>query len=67
MLVALVILVPVYAPFVLLGFAISEFIKRAWFSGVVLLACAAVAYLGFQLGARRFMRWAETRRQGESL
>ncbi len=53
------------APFVILGFAIRELMDQRWFTGAVLAACAGVAYVVLQIAARRFVTWAEGRRQGE--
>lgn len=53
------------APFVILGFAIREFIDQRWLTGAVLAACAGLAYLVFQSAGRRFVSWVEGRRQGE--
>jgi hypothetical protein len=64
---AVVIVVPMLAayavPFVLLGLAIRELIEQRWLTGAVLAACAGLAYAGLRFAARRFVSWAETRRQ----
>jgi O-antigen ligase len=64
---AVAIVVPMYAayaaPFALLGFAIREFIDQRWLSGALLAVCAGLAYVALQFAGRRFVSWAETRRQ----
>jgi hypothetical protein len=66
---AAVVVVPMYAvyvaPFVILGFAIREFIGRRWLTGAVLAACAGLAYVVLRIAAQRFVTWAEERRQRE--
>lgn len=64
---AVVIVAPLLAayavPFVLLGLAIRELIEQRLLAGAVLAACAGLAYAGLKFAARRFVSWAETRRQ----
>jgi hypothetical protein len=63
---AVAIVVPMYAayaaPFVLLGFAIREFIGQRWLSGALSAVCAGLAYVALHFARWRFVRWAEARR-----
>ncbi len=50
-------------PFVLLVFAIREFIDQRWGTGAVLVVCAGLTYVALQIAGRRFVSWAELRRE----
>ena len=63
------IIVPLYtayaAPAVILGFGIRELTHQRWFTGAMLAGCAGLAYLVLRIAGRRFVSWADDRRQGE--
>ena len=59
--VAVLVVTPMWMPWVLVGLAISEFLNRRWITGAVLAVCGGCVYVAVEIGARRLVRWAERR------